>query len=88
MVGSKIFAHVVARHTVLFVKGCCAVVHTIAAEITETAQLPLFADVDLIQVGARNMQNFELLKSLGKLGKPVIPYSFAIFPISFIVLSL
>ena len=44
----------------------------IAAEITETAQLPLFADVDLIQVGARNMQNFALLKALGTQEKPVM----------------
>jgi 3-deoxy-7-phosphoheptulonate synthase len=32
----------------------------------------LFADVDVIQVGARNMQNFELLKQLGKSNKPVL----------------
>ena len=34
--------------------------------------LPLFEDVDLIQVGARNMQNFDLLKELGKLRKPIL----------------
>ena len=34
--------------------------------------LPLFEDVDIIQVGARNMQNFELLKELGQLRKPVL----------------
>ena len=34
--------------------------------------LPLFEDVDVIQVGARNMQNFELLKELGKLQKPIL----------------
>ncbi len=44
----------------------------IAAEITDPAQLPLFADVDLIQVGARNMQNFALLGVLGKQEKPVM----------------
>ena len=44
----------------------------IAAEIAETAQLPLFADVDLIQVGARNMQNFALLRALGGQEKPVL----------------
>lgn len=44
----------------------------IAAEIAETAQLPLFADVDLIQVGARNMQNFALLRALGGQDKPVM----------------
>ena len=36
------------------------------------ANLPLFEDVDLIQVGARNMQNFELLKELGKIDKPIL----------------
>ena len=44
----------------------------IAAEITDGAQLPLFADVDVIQVGARNMQNFSLLKLLGRQEKPVM----------------
>ena len=34
--------------------------------------LPLFEDVDLSQVGARNMQNFELLKQLGRLNKPIL----------------
>ncbi len=34
--------------------------------------LPLFEDVDIIQVGARNMQNFELLKELGRLNKPIL----------------
>ena len=38
----------------------------------ETGHLPLFEDVDVIQVGARNMQNFELLKQLGKLHKPIL----------------
>ena len=32
----------------------------------------LFEDVDIIQVGARNMQNFELLKELGKCDKPIL----------------
>ena len=36
------------------------------------AHLPLFEDVDIIQVGARNMQNFELLKELGKIRKPIL----------------
>lgn len=44
----------------------------IAAEITDTEQLPLFADVDMIQVGARNMMNFSLLKALGMQEKPVM----------------
>ena len=34
--------------------------------------LPLFEDVDVIQVGARNMQNFELLKELGMTRKPIL----------------
>ena len=34
--------------------------------------LPLFEDVDVLQVGARNMQNFDLLRELGKLRKPIL----------------
>ena len=37
-----------------------------------TEHIPLFEDVDMIQVGARNMQNFELLKELGHLKTPVL----------------
>ncbi len=44
----------------------------IVTEIMDLSQLPLFEDIDIIQVGARNMQNFELLKALGKLDKPVL----------------
>lgn len=44
----------------------------IVTEIMSTDHLPLFEDVDVIQVGARNMQNFELLKELGKLDKPIL----------------
>ena len=44
----------------------------IVTEIMNTEHLPLFENVDVIQVGARNMQNFELLKQLGKLRKPVL----------------
>lgn len=44
----------------------------IVTEIMNTEHLPLFENVDLIQVGARNMQNFELLKELGKLQKPIL----------------
>ncbi len=44
----------------------------IVSEIMEISQLPLFKDVDLIQVGARNMQNFDLLKVLGHQEKPVM----------------
>ena len=44
----------------------------IVTEIMSTDHLPLFEDVDVIQVGARNMQNFELLKALGKTNKPIL----------------
>lgn len=44
----------------------------IVSEIMEISQLPLFKDVDIIQVGARNMQNFDLLKVLGHQEKPVM----------------
>ena len=44
----------------------------VCTEILDIRHLPLFEDVDLIQVGARNMQNFELLKELGKTDKPVL----------------
>ncbi|MBR2638912.1 MAG: 3-deoxy-7-phosphoheptulonate synthase [Bacteroidaceae bacterium] len=41
-------------------------------EIMSASHLELFADVDIIQVGARNMQNFELLKELGRCDKPIL----------------
>ena len=41
-------------------------------EIMSASHLDLFADVDIIQVGARNMQNFELLKELGRSDKPIL----------------
>lgn len=44
----------------------------VVSEITSISQLPLFAEVDIIQVGSRNMQNYELLKALGKTDKPVL----------------
>lgn len=44
----------------------------IVSEIMDASQLPLFKDVDVIQVGARNMQNFNLLKILGAQPKPVL----------------
>ena len=43
----------------------------IVTEIMDTSHIPLFEDVDIIQVGARNMQNFELLRELGHLDKPI-----------------
>ena len=44
----------------------------IVTEIMDANHLPLFEEVDVIQVGARNMQNFELLKELGKTDKPIL----------------
>ena len=44
----------------------------IVTEIMDINHLNMFADVDVIQVGARNMQNFELLKELGKCDKPIL----------------
>ena len=45
----------------------------IFSEVVATEYLPMLADcVDVLQVGARNMQNFELLKRVGALGKPVL----------------
>jgi 3-deoxy-7-phosphoheptulonate synthase len=44
----------------------------IVTEIMGEEDLPLFEDIDVIQVGARNMQNFKLLKALGKVKKPIL----------------
>ena len=44
----------------------------IVTEIMSLEHLDLFADVDVIQVGARNMQNFEMLKELGHCDKPIL----------------
>ncbi len=44
----------------------------IVTEIMNAQHLPLFEQVDMIQVGARNMQNFELLKELGRIDKPIL----------------
>ena len=44
----------------------------IITEIMNIRALDLFADVDIIQVGARNMQNFDLLQELGKTHKPIL----------------
>ena len=44
----------------------------IVTEIMNISALDLFTDVDIIQVGARNMQNFDLLKELGKTDKPIL----------------
>lgn len=47
--------------------GLCVV-----TELVDLKYLDLFSDVDIIQVGARNMQNFEMLKELGKCQKPIL----------------
>ncbi len=44
----------------------------VITEIMNIRALDLFADVDIIQVGARNMQNFDLLQELGKTDKPIL----------------
>ena len=44
----------------------------IVTELMDLSQLPLFKDVDVIQIGARNMQNFDLLKAVGHQEKPVM----------------
>lgn len=44
----------------------------IVTELMNINTLELFGDVDVIQVGARNMQNFDLLKELGKTKKPIL----------------
>jgi len=44
----------------------------IVTEIMNTNHIPMFEHVDIIQVGARNMQNFELLKELGMTRKPIL----------------
>ena len=44
----------------------------IVTELMDLSQLPLFKDVDVIQIGARNMQNFDLLKAVGHQDRPVM----------------
>ena len=45
----------------------------VTSEVMEVSQIPMFLEyVDILQVGARNMQNFNLLKSLGEIRKPVL----------------
>lgn len=44
----------------------------ICTELMNLVHLDLFEDVDIIQIGARNMQNFDLLKELGKTNKPIL----------------
>ena len=44
----------------------------VVSELTDLRQLDAFDDVDVIQIGARSMQNYELLKELGKLRRPIL----------------
>lgn len=44
----------------------------IVTEMMDMSQMKLFEEVDVVQVGARNMQNFEMLKELGKTNKPIL----------------
>ncbi|MBQ9958514.1 MAG: 3-deoxy-7-phosphoheptulonate synthase, partial [Clostridia bacterium] len=44
----------------------------IVTELTSLSNIDLFNDVDVIQVGARNMQNFDMLSELGKCDKPIL----------------
>ena len=44
----------------------------IVSELMSIRHLDLFADIDIIQIGARNMQNFELLKEVGRCDKPIL----------------
>ncbi|MBR7110419.1 MAG: 3-deoxy-7-phosphoheptulonate synthase [Clostridia bacterium] len=44
----------------------------IVTEIMSVRHIDLFKDVDLVQIGARDMQNFELLKEVGRMKKPVL----------------
>lgn len=56
----------------LLVKAKKATGLPIVTEVMDISQLVAFDDVDVIQVGARNMQNFTLLKELGHVGKPIL----------------
>jgi 3-deoxy-7-phosphoheptulonate synthase len=44
----------------------------IVTELMSEKYIDAFKDVDVIQIGARNMQNFDLLKEVGKMGKPIL----------------
>jgi 3-deoxy-7-phosphoheptulonate synthase len=56
----------------LLLKAKAATGLPIVTEIMSLDKLEFFSEVDIVQVGARNMQNFDLLKELGKLKKPVL----------------
>jgi 3-deoxy-7-phosphoheptulonate synthase len=44
----------------------------VVSELMDLSQLSLFDEVDVIQIGARNMQNFELLKEVGRIDRPIL----------------
>lgn len=44
----------------------------IVSEIMNQTQAPLFEEIDVVQIGARNMQNFDLLREVGMMRKPVL----------------
>ncbi len=44
----------------------------LCSEVMGVTELPLFEDIDVLQIGARNMQNYDLLREVGTLGKPVL----------------
>jgi 3-deoxy-7-phosphoheptulonate synthase len=44
----------------------------VVTELMDISHLDLFDNVDIIQIGARNMQNFELLKEMGRVDKPIL----------------
>lgn len=44
----------------------------VVTEVMNQTQLPLFEEIDVIQIGARNMQNFDLLREVGRYNKPVL----------------
>lgn len=56
----------------LLIKAKKATGLPIVTEVMDISQLVAFDDVDIIQVGARNMQNFTLLKELGHVSKPIL----------------
>ena len=56
----------------ILVKVAKAVGLPTVSEIVDPRDIDLFADVDMLQIGAKNMQNFALLKEVGKTNKPVL----------------
>lgn len=56
----------------LLLEAAAAAEAPVVSEIMDASDLPLFENVDIIQVGARNMQNFRLLKALGEVPQPIL----------------